>query len=165
MTARDDIAEAFETLRLEYDVADFTRDQLVHLLIAIRDVRADLASFAADVTKDLLAYADEKRFVVPGVGEVEIKKSTKRTGWDSESLTRRLVALALDERIVDESTGEYEPAWEAVARVLMDCARPTWRVTPLRARGIDESEYCVVTPDGWDVRLPPRRSDDAAPSR
>ena len=69
-----------------------------------------------------------------------------------------LVALALDERKLDEETGEYEPAWEAVARVLMECARPNWRVTPLRARGLSVDEFCHEEHDSYSVMLPPRKT-------
>ncbi len=137
--------------------AEYTRDDLVHLLMDLRDLSAGIRTFQSDVQRDLLALADTKRFVVEGIGEVEVKKSTKRTQWDSDSLTRVVVARALDERILDEHTGEYESGAEAVARVLMECSRPSWRVTPLRARGIDETEFCHVEDDGWSVVLPPRR--------
>lgn len=146
-----------ESVRLEYAMADLSRDGLVRLLCDLRDLSAELRGFAQDVQKDLLAHADAKRFTVDGLGEVTIRRSTKRTEWDSESLTRRVVALALDERVLDEETGEFEAAHEAVARVLMECSRPSWRVTPLRARGIDDSEFCHVEDDGWGVQLPPRR--------
>ncbi len=138
------------------DREHYSRDDLVRLLMLLREVRAELAAVADEVTRDLLAHADTKRFVVPEIGEVAIRKSTKRTQWDHEALTRVVVARALDERLVDEDTGEYEAAHEAVARVLSECSRPSWRVTPLRARGIDDSEFCTVTENGWDVQLPPR---------
>jgi hypothetical protein len=71
-----------------------------------------------------------------------------------------VVARALDERHLDFATGEYEPAYEAVARVLAVCVAPTWRVTALRGRGIDESEYCDIVADKATVQLP-----SAAPTR
>jgi hypothetical protein len=131
-------------------------EALTYVLAAIRDCRADLAALYAKVELMLLAAAGERRFLVDGLGEVEIRRSTKRTQWDSEALTRRLVAMARDERILDEKTGEYEPPEEAVARVLSECVRPSWRVTPLRARHIDETEYCTVEEGAYSVQLPPR---------
>lgn len=133
------------------------RDELVRLLVYIRDLRADLAMVAKDAERELLARAGERRWVVEGTGEVAVRKATKRSHWDNDGLTRCLVALALDERIVDVETGEYEPAWEAVARVLSECSRPSWRVTPLRARGLAVDEFCSETDQGWSVELPPRR--------
>lgn len=126
------------------------------VLAAIRDARQDLAKFAATVEADLMAAAGERRFTVDGLGEVEIKKTTKRTQWANEDLTKVVVARALDERIVDEATGEYEPREQAVARVLSECARPSWRLTPLRARAIDPDEFSTVTEESYGVQLPPR---------
>lgn len=136
---------------------DFDRDDFVRILVAVRDARAELATFARDVESELMAHAGEKRWVTDGVGEVLIRKSTKRSEWDSESLTRVLVARALDERRLNEETGEVEPPWESVARVLSECARPSWRLTPLRSRGIQIDEFCTERDDGWSVELPPRQ--------
>lgn len=142
-----------------YDVAVAAgdRDGLVRLLCKIRDLRADLAILAKNAELELLPLADDRSWVVADLGEVEVKKNIRYTRWDSEALTRTLVARALDERILDEETGEYEPAWEAVARVLSEAARPSWRVTPLRARGIDVDEFCHVEAEGWSIKLPSRR--------
>lgn len=147
-----------DSLTGEYAVTreSFDRDDLVHLLWDLRELRAGLSAFVQDVERDLLARADTKRWITEGLGEVTVRRSTKRKEWDSDGLTRKLVALALDERIVDESTGEYEPAWEAVARVLRECARQEWRVTPLRDRGIPIDEYCAESDGGYQIQLPPR---------
>jgi hypothetical protein len=146
-------AEYDETV---HDTAAETAEVLAIILAALRDARADLSTLAKKVEQHLLAMAGEKRFVVAGLGEIDIHKVVKRTRWENEALTRVLVALALDERRLDEQTGEFEPAHEAVARVLSECARPTWRVTPLRARGIQVDEFCVEDFDGYSVQLPPR---------
>jgi hypothetical protein len=151
------LTEFADSCHDEYDKGE-SSDTLVGVLCAIRDCRADLASLAKDIEAELLVTAGSKRFVVEGLGEVEIRKSIKRTEWDDEGLTRVLVARALDERIVNEQTGEYEPAHESVARVLSECARPSWRVTPLRARGLAVDEFCVERADGYSVQLP-RRSE------
>lgn len=140
----------------EYEAADLDRDDLVHWLAYLRDLKAELATFFGIVERDLMAQAGERRWVTPGIGEVTVRKATKRTEWDSEALTRVIVARALDERVLDESTGEFEASHDAVARVLSECARPSWRLTPLRARGIDPSEFCSERDGGYSVELPPR---------
>lgn len=95
----------------------------------------------------------DRRREVPGVGLVEVKKATKYRAWQNAELMKVVVALALDERRLDEATGEYERESDAVARVIAECARPDWRLTPLRARHIDVSEYCEVVEDGYSVRI------------
>lgn len=146
-----------EVLEIGYrQVEGATADDLARLLVAIRDARAALASFADDVSRDLLVLMGDKKMVVEGVGEVEAVKSTKRTKWENGTLARKVIALAYDERQFDEQTGEYEEAGAAVARVLLECARPSWRLGPLRARGIDPDEYCTVDEGVFTVRLPGR---------
>jgi|SRR5580765_3143861 len=146
-------AEYDETV---HDTAAETAEVLALILAAVRDARADLATLGKKVEQHLMEMAGEKRFVVAGLGEVEIRSQTRYTHWDNEALTRLLVALALDERRLDQLTGEYEPSHEAVARVLSECSRPSWRLTPLRARNIPVDEYCEISSDGYAVQLPPR---------
>lgn len=129
-------------------------ETLVHLLIGVRKASRELTAFGQRIERDVIANAGEKRFAVDGIGEVEIRPNPKRTNWDNAELTKVLVARALDERALNEGTGEYEPAHEAVARVLTACARPSWRVTPLRERGIQVDEFCTETLDAYSVQLP-----------
>ncbi len=146
-------------LENEYDeLGDPSAEILAILLSAIRGLRAGLKPFEDRVERDLMETAGSKRFVVEGLGEVQIRKSVKRTQWDNDALAQVVVAYALDERVLDEESGEYESAFQAVARVLMECARPSWRIIPLRDRGIDPDEYCSVDEASWGVQLPPRAS-------
>jgi hypothetical protein len=131
-------------------------DDLARLLVVIRDARAALAVVADHVAA---AFADQVRgheFVVDGLGVFAIRRSVRRTQWDHEALWLVVVARALDERKIDCATGECEPAYEAVSRVLAACVSPAWRVTALRERGIDETEFCHVVADKASVQLPPR---------
>lgn len=110
-----------------------------------------------DIEKHLLSLMDSKRIEVPGVGLVEAKKAVRRSGWRHAELIPVVVARALDERRVDEETGEYEREAEAVARVLRDCISfGAGKVTGLRARGIQPDEFCVEDEAHWSVKLPPR---------
>lgn len=151
------MARAYSEWQMGVERDQIDRDEMVRMLVEIRDFRSDLAAFAKDVERELLARAGERRWVVEELGEVAVRKNTKRSRWDNEGLTAKVVALALDERVLDESTGEYESAHAAVARVLSECSRPSWRLTPLRARNVQIDEYCEQEDAGWSVELPPRR--------
>ena len=129
---------------------------LAEALVAIRSCRSRLSKLDKAIEQELASVAGEKRFVIDGYGEFTVRRSTRRSQWENEALTRKVVALALDERRLDDETGEYEPAHDAVARVLAECARPSWRVTPLRARGIQVDEYCIVEDAIWTVQTPHR---------
>lgn len=134
-----------------------TLDETLHLLAAIRDARAELAVVAQAIEAAALK-AMPYRHVVEGLGEFVKHKGTKRTEWDNEGLTSKLVALALDERQIDPETGEVlESEAQCVARVLSECARPTWRLTPLRARKIAVDEYCSEREGTPSIELPKRR--------
>ena len=133
------------------------KEHLVRLLCAIRDTRARLADSYAQIERMLIDECEgdrTRRLTVEGIGEIEIKRSTKRTEWANDDLTKVLVARALDEREADPETGEYEPREQAVARILSECARPSWRVTALRNHGVDETEFCHVEPGSMSVMLP-----------
>lgn len=92
---------------------------------------------------------------VDGIGVVEVKKRSDRKAWDHDRLTDLVVARAIDERVLDEETGEYEREATAVAKALRDCAGISyWKVTGLRKRGIDPDEFCETTPGRVAVILP-----------
>lgn len=133
-------------------------EDVAHLLADLRDHKARVAEVFSTVEKHLLTLAGEKKLEVPGLGLVEIKRRTKRAKWQHDVLIPVIVARALDERVFDPVTGEAEER-EAmtVARALRECISfGAGKVTGLRARGIDESEFCRVEPDGWAIQLPPR---------
>lgn len=149
------LAECPQDLEGEFVEAQETEPESIAIVLAaIRRARADLAEFADEVEKALLAVMGERNLEVPGVGLVEVKKATRRTKWQNHDLMVRVVARALDERAVDETTGEYESEGAAVARVLEECARPSWRLGPLRALGLDPDEWCEVDEGTWSIKMP-----------
>jgi hypothetical protein len=131
-------------------------DDLARMLVVIRDARAALAVVGDRVASVFVQWVPRGEVVVQGLGAFSIRRSVRRTQWDHDGLWRVVAARALDERQLNFETGEYEPAHEAVARVLAACVSPTWRVTALRVRGIDESEFCHVVADKATVQLPSR---------
>lgn len=128
----------------------------VFLLAALRDMKQDLARVYEATEKHLLSLMGDKKMEVDGIGLVEVKRRTKRTQWRHDELWPVVVARALDERLLDEETGEYESAAEVVSRVLRDCMSPSWKVTGLRARGIQPDEFCTEEQEGYSVVLPSR---------
>lgn len=134
---------------------DPTPELYARFLAELRDIKAAVTQVARETEALFVDAMDgDKRLVVDGLGEVEVKTSVSRTGWDNDALWRLVVARALDERALDEETGEYERESDAVARVLAECARPSWRVTPLKARGIQVDEFCTVDFGAKSVKLP-----------
>lgn len=113
------------------------------LLVAVQELRRLFAVTEDELHAFLCDVLPSGGTTVDGVGYVAKKKGTTRTAWDHDELLRRVVAAARDERLVNETTGEYEAAEEAVARVIAECAGISyWKVTALRPRGIDVDEFC-----------------------
>lgn len=150
------ISEFAEGVEIELDAArDKSIESLCVILASLRECKRDLSVIEGQLVEEIGHLAGSRRSViVEGLGYVEIKRAKTYSEWKNEDLTRVLVARALDERKLNEATGEYEPAHEAVARVLSDCARPSWRVTSLRGHGVQIDEFCTVNPGKLAVRLP-----------
>jgi hypothetical protein len=130
---------------------------LASLLADLADLRRAVSEAYKAVEQQYVATAGEKKMEVPGLGLVEIKKNTTYRQWQHDPLWARVSALALDERKLDPETGELlEREAETVARILRDCCTPSWKVTGLRAHGIQVDEFCEVEDEGWTVRLPNR---------
>jgi hypothetical protein len=141
-----------------------TPDTLAILLSAARACRANLSTFEKILEAELISRAGQKRFVVEGLGEVEVRKSTKRTQWRHDELLPVLIARIMDEpeTIFAPDTGELLPYTQIGANLtgrLRECVGfGAGKVTGLRPLGIDPSEFCTETADGYSVQLP-RRSE------
>lgn len=111
-------------------------------LSLLRQMAAEIAT-AAKAVEDRYVTIGPKQAAYAGLPPVEVKRSSKRTEWDHDATLARVVAMARDERRFDPETGvEIEDEFSCAARVISECARLEWRVTPLRARHIDVSELC-----------------------
>lgn len=136
---------------------------LAVVLAAVREARAGLAEFAAEVERVLLAEMGEKAIEVEGLGLVEAKRSVRRTGWDHETLIPHVVARLADEPGVffdpdDATLLPYATIGHNVARRLKECISfGAGKVTGLRAIGLDPDEYCSADEAHWSVRLPARQ--------
>lgn len=129
--------------------------ELCAALREVRDLKRALGVWDDHLSDQIAELMPGKWDEVEGVGLVEVKRGAKRTKWDHDALSSLVVARALDERKLDESTGEYEREAEAVSRVLRECAAFSyWRVTKLRERGIDPDEYAETQPGRVSVVLP-----------
>lgn len=135
-------------------------EALTILLAAIRDCRAGLNVLYQRVEADLLLTAGEKRFVVQGLGEVQIKRKTKRTQWRHDELLAAVISRVMDEpeTIFDSETGEllpYVTIGHNVGRRIRECVSlGAGKVTGIRAIGLQVDEFCKEEPDGWSVALP-----------
>ena len=162
MTALSNLIRSWpDAMETAYTPSDITED-FVHLLAALRDARASLATFADRVERDLLAVMGERSITVEGVGLVEAKKSVRRTKWDHDSLVASIVSRLADEPDVffDPEDGVLLPharIGHNVARRMRECISfGAGKVTGMRAIGLSPDEFCEEDESHWSVKLPSR---------
>ncbi len=138
------LAEAGDTTALAFGLAD------------LRALSRDLSMLARAVEDDVARLMASKTMTVDGLGTLERRRGTERRQWDSEALFATLVRSELD----PDGTGELPPAAETLERVraLVADTMPLtgsfgWRVTALRARGVDPDEWASCTPGRTTVQI------------
>lgn len=125
----DPVALAQALARLDALVAD------------VRSVRDTIRTMTADALKEQKI----RRLTVSGVTTVEGTSEVKRTGWEHE----RLLADMLDHygwSLLNQTTGEIAER-EAAAETMLEWFRPEWKMTPIKAAGLDPNLYCTVSTD------------------
>jgi hypothetical protein len=135
-----------------------TATEIAQELYAIRSQIASLKLREGDLVDRLAVEMTEDRLELEGVGVFERRRKADRKSWDHESLRSELLrkVRTLDpQKTMDLATGEVfqEDLTEQAFRVIFDCARPEWRVRPLKALEIDPDEFCQITYGGWSIQL------------
>lgn len=126
------------------------------LLADVRSVRDSLKSLTASA----LSENRVRRLTIAGVTTLEGTTEVKRTDWQHVALLTRCFAER-GYRLLATDTGEMLTGEDSAA-VILDLLRPDWKMTPLRALGIDPDDYCTVETDddGTPVRTPAVRIVD-----
>lgn len=139
---------------------------LIGLLVRAREARQQLSTVERAL-EDAAARAWPRdagnRIGLADEWVAERRFGKDRTKWDNDALTDALVRKVTAEPVVDESTGELcEPnamTW-ALRDALTECARPSWRTTALKKRGIDPDEFCEAVKGRITIQVIPGGSDD-----
>lgn len=148
-------ADALLALRQAVAAADEHRSELAEAgdwaaliegLASLKPLLADLRTLANAIEDDAARLMPSKREELPGIGVVERKKGTDRKAWQSEDLLRELV---LSVSTADENGEKHTDPDELLDR--LKAAVPFtgslgWRVTALRAMGLDPDEWCETKP-------------------
>jgi len=160
-----ELAELGERLEAELlDAGKLSADECAHVMAAVRDARADLADLGRLVEQLFVAQVGNARhYVVEGLGELEIRRATKRTRWRHDALLAAVIARVMDEpaTIYDPATGELLPYTQIghnVTARLRECVSfGAGKVTGIRAIGLQPDEFCDEEPGAKSVQLPPRQ--------
>lgn len=101
---------------------------------ALRLADATLTAFVADIIPPRSPYE------VDGVGAVTVQFGSTRKEWDTPGLISQAVASICEGDV--EEIDRVRPTIDA----FLVFARPDWRVTPFKERGVDLDNYCTRTP-------------------
>lgn len=167
MNTLGDLTEDIRTYGTEIErwwelVTERSADDLALLLDAVRQCRAELASFATEAEKVLLSEMGERSIEVMGLGLVEAKKSIRRTGWKHDELIAAVVARVADEpgvffNVEDGALLPFATIGHNVAARLRACIGfGAGKVTGLKAIGLQPDEFCTQDDGAWSVKLPGR---------
>jgi hypothetical protein len=134
-----------------------TSTEIATELYAIRSQIASLKLRGGELVDRLAAEMTEDRLELEGVGVFERRRKADRKSWNHDELRSELMRAVRDGRAkrIDSETGEIidEDPTEQAFRVIFDCARPEWRVRPLKALQIDPDEYAQVTYGGYSIQI------------
>lgn len=101
---------------------------------ALRLADSQLTAFVAEILPSKSPYE------VEGVGAVTVQYGADRKEWDSPGLVTQAVAAICEGDV--EEIGRVRPIVDA----FLEFARPDWRVTPFKNRGVAIDEFCTKTP-------------------
>jgi hypothetical protein len=134
-----------------------TDTEIAEELFAIRSQIAGLKLREGELVDRLAAEMTEDRLELEGVGVFERRRKADRKQWKHDELKSELIRAVRDGRAkrVDAETGEIvdEDETERAFRVIFECARPEWRVRPLRALSIDPDEFAETTYGGYSIQF------------
>ena len=141
-TQRCDLAEAGDLESLAWGLSQ------------IRDVQRKLGILAGLIDADVsrLNQQEGNRIAIDGLGVLETKRRSTKTTWDSEALYGRLIDAIAANAVLDTETGQITGDRDTAQRMTMllrehltACLPLTasmgWRITGLKAAGIDPDTY------------------------
>jgi hypothetical protein len=129
------------------------------LLADLRSVRATLNT----ATAEALARYQVRRLVIQGIAVMEASSTYDRHAWRHEDLLPAALRAFGVEHLVNTETGEAFTADDLAVRILA-VLTPSWKLTGLRAIGLDPDDWCEFTSDdnGRPARVPTVRFNDNA---
>ena len=163
--ASDIVTDAY--LAATHDALDVggELDAMVRSRIEVRDLRADLAQLERDLDARLVeAMGRDRKAVIDGIGQVEVRFSKRRTAWRHDELLPAVVSRIADDpsTLYDPETGVVLPPaliGSNVAARLRECVSfGAGKVVGLRAIGLQPDEFCSEDEAHASVVLPPREA-------
>lgn len=151
----------FDRLALEAEQHADDPIAMVNALARMEALLADVRYVTGEIRKhtaDALNAEKVRRITVEGVATMEASSTSERTDWQDQAL----MTAMLNERVakdagflIEPTTGLKIPMGD-LAAVMLSWFRPAWRLTPIRAAGLDPDDYSTqpTNEDGTPLRTP-----------
>lgn len=129
---------------------------LARCLAACEAAIADLRLVHSEIERQLVTAmkeANKREIEVAGEGTFKRQSEVSRTEWKHEMLAAKIASIALDNRPIDDETGEVQdPAIVIYTALLKACGISYWRVGELKKLGLDPETYCTTRWGGEKIR-------------
>lgn len=133
----------FDSLTVEEAVANLST--LKEVIGNLRQLEAALERWVAECFK-AEGWRDPQEF--PGIGTVDVRRSTTRRAWEHDQLTTDWLNTFMEGR-----GGETPDPFDVVAEFRKVASVGSWKVRGLRDYGIDVSDYCNSEPGAPTVQI------------
>lgn len=158
------LRQFFDALEAEAAQHDADPVALTNAFARMEALTADVR-YVRDTIRTCLANRLDveriRRLTVSGVATVEGVGFIDRSEWRHAELMTAMLKRTFPNGLIDKATGE---TWDAseFTPLLLDWATPSWKLTPIRAVGLDPDDYCTVITDddGRAVRTPAVKTVD-----
>lgn len=162
VTAVEDATKVLDAASVEFDstTVQEAADDLGRLSEAITTLRQLQASLERWVAQCFRAegWKVNEPVEVPGVGMVEVRRSTTRRAWQHEQLRTAWLNAYLE-----QNGGEAPDPFTVVEAFLKVASINGWKVTGLRSLGLEANDYCDTEPGAPTVKVQRATLDEQEP--
>ncbi len=154
------LAELVDTTALDQAVLDAAercdQTELAHMLVDLDDIRLRIA-LALQVLEDaLIATMTTKTLEIEGLPVLEQRGGKARKAWQSDELLPFVVRKALVSRAPNANVDTVNSVYavvDEISKAVPFTGSLGWRVTALKAMGIDPDEFCESSPSRRTVQI------------
>ena len=154
----------FDKMDAEIEARKADPVAMVNALARMEALLADVrfvTNTARTRTAEVLDAAKIRRLTIDNVATVEGTSEASRTDWQDEKLLTDMLTCQIGDDFIQRDTGECRTT-DVLASMVLEWVRVEWRLTPIRAAGLDPDDYSTQpkSEDGKALRTPTVRVHD-----
>jgi len=124
----------------------------IRLLSRLRDGFTEAGFVQSSLTTHVYLTGEHGDQTIDGIGRVKIARGRGRQKWDERGTIQAVIDAKMEQRGYEVP----DDPWDVVEWILESASVGYFRVTPLRALGIEPDAFCESLPGKVGVSLPPR---------